>query len=132
MFNNFLKIAVRNLRKNWVYSGINVVGLVVSLTSCLLIVMYVNHELSYDTSFPDADRIYKLVVQRKYPGHSTDYSTVAHSWSKIIQQDFPEVEGTTRLFDPYLIYSSRQVVVTLRISDREVKTLEENFFNEAD
>jgi putative ABC transport system permease protein len=129
---NFLKIAVRNLRKNWAYSGMNVVGLVVSLTSCLLIVLYVNHELSYDTSFPDADRIYKLVVKSKFPGHSTDYSTVAHSWAKIIQHDFPEVEKTTRLFDPFLFYSSKQIVITIRTSDHEVKTFEESFFNEAD
>jgi putative ABC transport system permease protein len=132
MVDNFLKIAIRNFRKNWVYSGINVVGLVVSLTSCLLIVLYVNHELSYDTFFPDADRIYKLVVKRKYPGQSTEYATVPHSWAKIIERDFPEVEKTTRLFDPYLLYPSKQIVITLKTSAHEVKTFDENFFNEAD
>jgi len=59
-----------------IYTGINVMGLAVSITACLLIVFYVRHELSYDKFFPGADRIYKMVLERKYPNHATHYSAI--------------------------------------------------------
>ncbi|MFN7330441.1 MAG: hypothetical protein ACK5UP_13155, partial [Bacteroidota bacterium] len=71
MLTNYLKTAIRSLLKQRIYTLINVLGLVVSITACLLIAIYVRYELSYDNFFKDADRIYKLVLERKYPNHST-------------------------------------------------------------
>ena len=48
MFKNYFKTALRNLRKNKLYSCINIFGLTVGLAACLLIGVYINHELSYD------------------------------------------------------------------------------------
>src|SRR6267154_3078031 len=90
MLRNYLKTAIRSLIKQKIYTGINVMGLAVSITACLLIVFYVRHELSYDKFFPGADRIYKMVLERKYPNHVTYYSAIPHSFAKAMQQDFPE------------------------------------------
>jgi ABC-type antimicrobial peptide transport system, permease component len=60
MFKNYLKIALRNLTKNSVYSFINIFGLAVGLSCSLLIMLWVNDELSYDKFHVNKDRIYQV------------------------------------------------------------------------
>jgi len=60
MIRNYFKIAVRNLLKNKFISFINLFGLTVGLTCCLLILTYILHELSYDKYNDKADRIYRV------------------------------------------------------------------------
>ncbi len=48
MFKNYLKIALRNLRKNKGYSFINIIGLAVGIACCIIIILFVKNELSYD------------------------------------------------------------------------------------
>jgi putative ABC transport system permease protein len=74
MFRNYLKIAFRSLIKQRVYTIINVLGLSVGIASCLLIVMFVRDEFSYDKFHSNADNIYKVVLERKYPNHATNYA----------------------------------------------------------
>src|ERR1700710_2314875 len=57
MIRSYLKIAWRNLRKNKLYTLINIVGLTIGIASCLLIGVYIKHELSYDRFNTNADRI---------------------------------------------------------------------------
>ena len=127
MLENYLKIAFRSLVKQKIYTFINVVGLAVSITACLLIALYVKNELSYDMFFPEGDRVYKMTLERKYPNHKTFYAVVPHSFAKSIQQDFPEVEHVMHLFGP-----NKNTVVTYKVSDTEIKTFEENYFLQAD
>ena len=63
MFRNYLKTALRNLRKNKLYSIINIFGLTVGLAACLLIGVYINHELSYDKFNVNADRIVRATME---------------------------------------------------------------------
>ena len=63
MFKNYLKTAFRNLRKNKLYSAINIFGLTVGLAACLLIGVYINHELSYDKFNTNADRIVRATME---------------------------------------------------------------------
>lgn len=127
MLKNYIKVALRSLGKQKVYSIINVTGLAISITACLLIVLYVKHELSYDTFFPNADRIYKLVLERKYPNHSTFFSVVPHSYAGVLQQDFPEVENNLHMLGP-----NQNTVVRYEADGEEPKSFEENFFFFAD
>jgi len=60
-FAHYLKIAVRQLWRNPLFVGINVLGLGVGAACCLLLVVYVQHALSYDTYHEDADRVYRLL-----------------------------------------------------------------------
>ena len=61
MIRNYLTVALRNLLRQPVYSLINVVGLAIGMAACMLIVLYIQDELSYDRYHPDADRIYRIV-----------------------------------------------------------------------
>ncbi len=127
MLRNYIKTAFRSLIKQKVYTGINTLGLAISITACLLIVLYVKHELSYDKFFPEADRIYKMVLERKYPNHVTFYSVIPHSFAKAAQRDFPEVENVMHLFGP-----NRNTVITYKVSSTDIKTFEEDYFLQAD
>ncbi len=98
MLYNNLKIAIRSLLKQKVYAFINVTGLAVGIASCLLIVLFVQNEFSYDKFFQDHERIYRMVLERKYPNHSTYYAVVPHSFEGVIGRDFPEVEESVNVF----------------------------------
>ena len=127
MFKNYLKIAVRSLLKQRVYTTINVLGLAVSITACLLIGLYVKHELSYDSFFPDADRIFKIALERKYPNHATFFSAIPHSYAPTMQRDFEEVENTLQLLGPAM-----DVVMNYKVGPTEVKSFEEDYVLFAD
>ena len=60
MFKNYLKISWRNLIQNKVYSFINITGLAIGLAVCMLIVLYVGHEYSYDRFHKNAERIFSV------------------------------------------------------------------------
>src|SRR3954469_23957543 len=61
MIKNYLKIAARNLRRNKLYSLINIAGLTIGLTGCLLVATVVLDDLSYDRWWKNADNIYRVV-----------------------------------------------------------------------
>lgn len=127
MLKNLLKIAVRNLLKRKVYTLINVLGLAISMAACLLIVLYLKHETSYDKFFPDGDRIFKMALERKYPNHSTYFSAIPHSYAGAMQNDFPEVENNLHMLGP-----NQGILVTYEPENKEKLMFEENNFFAAD
>ena len=68
MFKNYIQIAWRNLTKNKLYSFINIGGLSVGIAACMLIMLYVAHELSFDHFHKNADRIFFPVLNIRYEG----------------------------------------------------------------
>jgi putative ABC transport system permease protein len=98
MFKNNLKIALRNLLRQKVYSLINIIGLAVGVASCLLIALFIKNEFSYDKFFNDHDRIYRMVLERKYPNHSTFYAIIPNSFEDAAKRDFAEIEESTQAF----------------------------------
>lgn len=74
MWKNYLNIAFRNLRRNKVFSTINILGLAVGMGVCLLIFQYIHFELSYDRFHPNAERIYRLTKTINKRGKIISYS----------------------------------------------------------
>ncbi len=66
MFRNFFKTGWRALVRNKAYTGINILGLALGISACLVIFLIVNHELGYDTFHPDKERIYRIVGSRQF------------------------------------------------------------------
>jgi len=128
MFSNFLKIALRNLLKNKVYTFINIIGLAVGIASCLIILMHVEDELSYDKFHEKSDRVYKLALERLYPEHVTNYAITPHSFSEVLVRDFPEVSNSVRLFGG----GNNPVVVRYVDEKGEETSFEESRFMAAD
>ncbi|MFD2200854.1 ABC transporter permease [Shivajiella indica] len=95
MIHNQFKIAIRNLLKQKLYASINILGLAVGIASCILIVLFIQHEFSYDKFFKDYQRIYRMSLERIYPNHSTYYAIVPHSFGKVAKASFEEIEDFT-------------------------------------
>ena len=66
MIKNYFKIALRIIKRQKLYSFLNIVGLAVSLTCSFLIFLHVKDELSYETNFPKAERLYRIQTNSKY------------------------------------------------------------------
>ncbi|MCQ6960893.1 ABC transporter permease [Mucilaginibacter aquariorum] len=97
MLKNFLKTAFRSLLKNKGFTFINVLGLALGLTICLLIVFYVVDELSYDRFNTKYDRIYRVNTDLKYGGTTTSFAIAAPPVASALAKEFPEVESSARL-----------------------------------
>ncbi|HLA59418.1 MAG TPA: ABC transporter permease, partial [Puia sp.] len=97
MLKNFVKIAIRNLRKNKAFSFINIFGLAVGLTSFLLIASFVYNELSYDNYPADAKNIYRVKLSTVGNGDVAVYPNVDIGVGPGIKQAFPEIISFTRL-----------------------------------
>ncbi|UCE40524.1 MAG: ABC transporter permease [Candidatus Aminicenantes bacterium] len=96
MLKNYIKTAVRNLLKRKGYSLINIVGLAIGMASCLLILMFVNDELSYDTFNEKADRIHRVAGSFFWGGRSFDIAVAPAPAAQVLIDEFPEVENAVR------------------------------------
>ncbi|MCF2505313.1 ABC transporter permease [Dyadobacter sp. CY107] len=97
MIRNYFKIAFRNLVKYKTYSLINIAGLSLGLTACMLIGLFVWDENQYDKFLPDGGRIYR-VYQEQSNEQGTNFMAVAPPmFATALQEDFPEVENTARV-----------------------------------
>ncbi|HZY37644.1 MAG TPA: ABC transporter permease [Mucilaginibacter sp.] len=98
MIKSYFKTAWRNLWKNKVFSLINILGLSLGMAACLLILQYVNFELSYDHFNKNAKNIYRVVNDRYQNGKLIQHGTITYSAiGKAMQDDYPEVVNHSRL-----------------------------------
>lgn len=98
MIKNYLKIALRNLRKNKIFSVINVLGLATGLACFLLIALYVMDELSYDRFFPNAHRIYRINSDIKLGTTNLHLPVASDMMGELLKKDYPQVENYTRIY----------------------------------
>jgi putative ABC transport system permease protein len=118
MLKNYLKITLRNIKKHKGYSFINISGLAVGMACCVLILLWVKDELSFDRFHENAEKIYR-VTEHQY-NSSGDYFPVAVTpWplAEALKNDFPEVVESARL----------QILSGRLISYKEKKIYERDF-----
>ena len=99
MIKNYFKVAWRNLWKNKTFSTINIIGLTVGLTCCLLIVLYIQHELSYDNFELKRHRIARVIMEYQFAGstESTKGNFTSVRVAPVLKQNFPEVESAVKM-----------------------------------
>ncbi len=97
MIKTYFKIAWNNLKKNKVFSFINIFGLSVGLASCMLITLYILNEVSYDKYQENGSNIYQVATTFIQQGKEMKMPNTPAPMAQAMQQDFPEVEQTTRL-----------------------------------
>lgn len=101
MFKNYIKIAFRNLRRHKGYSFINIAGLAIGMVCCILILLYIQDELSYDRYPEYADQIYRLVLDVDTPNRgSIRNARTPPPWAPALADDYPEVESYVRFKTP--------------------------------
>jgi len=99
MFKNYLKIAFRNFRKNKTSSAINIFGLTIGVTCCLLIALYIQHEVSYDNFEKKGNRIARVIMEYSFDGspqsNKGNYTSVRVA--SVFKRTFPEVESAIKM-----------------------------------
>jgi putative ABC transport system permease protein len=129
MLKNFFKVALRNMLKRRAYTLINILGLATGMAVCLLIVLFVQSELNYDKQHEKAKDIYRLVLDRIYPGRTTSYAFIPQSIGAAVKAEFPEVKESVRFFN----FTGDNGNFFLRIGDKvfeekRVFAADSNFF----
>jgi len=97
MFKNYFLIAVRSISRQKFYSILNVLGLAVGITCSLLIVLYIQTELSYDKFYDNADKIYRLNNENNMGGKIDKYCNAPRPISPTMKELYPEILATTRV-----------------------------------
>lgn len=126
MIKNYIKIAWRNILKNKGIFAINIVGLALGIASCLIIMLFVVDELSYDTYNEKADEIVNVVFRAKINGEEIKEGAVMAPVGETLKQEFPEVLDATRI---RRIGTPKIVIDNQSYREGRFAYVDANFFN---
>ena len=98
MVANYLKVAIRNLMRNKTFSAINILGLAIGMACCMLILLYVQDELSYDRHHKNADRIFRLAHEVRIEGKTRWIAITQYPLGPALVQDYPFVVDAIRFY----------------------------------
>lgn len=121
MLRNYFKIAIRSFVRQKYYSLINTLGLALGTAACILILLFVKDELSFEKGFANNQQIYRLVEDFPMGTHLSQSATVPFPTKNNLTNDFPEVTNATLIFRP----SSWGQSPILKLNDDEY--FEDNF-----
>lgn len=96
MLRNYIRVAMRQLLKNKVFSVINTSGLAIGMAAVMLILIWVNHELSYENFQENKERIWQLWNKGEWSGDLQCWPNTPKVASKVLRSDFPEIEKVAR------------------------------------
>jgi putative ABC transport system permease protein len=99
MFKNYLKTALRNIRKHTIYSFINISGLAIGMACCFFIFLWVKNELSYDRFHEKTDRIHRVIAEHFTEGRSDLFPATPAPLAQALMDGCPEVEQALRIED---------------------------------
>ena len=99
MFKNYLKVTLRNIGKHKAYSFINISGLAVGMAASMLILLFVQDELSFDRYHENADRVYRVAMEGIIQGRHIRSATTPAPMAATFIEEYPEVVNATRIWD---------------------------------
>ena len=100
MLKNYLITALRNIKRQKVYSFLNLTGLTIGIACFMLISLYVRDELSYDRYHKDADRIYRISAEHPFVYHGKNQSAITPApLAPALKDELPEVAASVRITD---------------------------------
>jgi len=128
MLRNYWKVAVRSLLKRKGFTLINILGLAIGMAVCLLILLFIRREVGYDRFEVNGDRIYRMVLDRKYPERSTSYAIIPSGYTQAVRREIPEVEASTGILDFTGADAMLVKIGDRRFEETHVFTADSNFF----
>ncbi|UCC39797.1 MAG: ABC transporter permease [Candidatus Aminicenantes bacterium] len=127
MFKNYLIITLRNIKRHKAYSLINILGLAIGMALCILILVYVQDELSYDNFHEKGDRIYRIAELEDHDGELLHYMRIGPGVTEKLKIDFPNaVENTVRLLPAGDVWTKFEDKL---FQEDHVYVVDETFFN---
>ena len=114
MIKNYLVASIRSLKKHFTYTVINIVGIGLGLATCILLSIWINHELSYDQFHKNASRIYRGSLEYSFGGQKSKTSVSPTALLPVLKKNFAEVENGVRIYNPsswnpFIIKSSDKI-----------------------
>ncbi len=97
MLKNYILIALRNMKRDKIFSSINIAGLAVGITCFILLALFAYNELGFDGFNEKADRIYRVYISSDINGNASNTSKTACPMGETLKKEFPEVENYARL-----------------------------------
>ena len=99
MIKNYLTVAVRNIARNKTFSAINILGLAIGMACCILILLYVQYEMSYDQHHEHGHRIYRVAAKVKIGEVLRQAPVTPFPMGPALVKDYPEVIEAVRFFE---------------------------------
>jgi len=126
MIKNYLKIAFRNLKRHKLFSFINIFGLALSMSICLLVLIHLKDQLSYDKFHPHPDRTYRIITElSNKQGNTFRFASSPLPLAATLSGKYDFIEQTTRM---YTIGAAKAIANKKEINIKRVFT-EPSFFN---
>jgi len=97
MWKNYLKVAIRSMRRQKFYAFINIFGLTVGMATAMLILLYISDEVSYDKFHKDADRTYRLGIHGRLAEQDFNMASSATPMAAALVEEIPEIEAAVRI-----------------------------------
>jgi putative ABC transport system permease protein len=97
MIKNYIKIALRNFQRHKGYSFINIAGFAAGMAVCLMIFVYIRHELSYDDYHKDGDRVYRIAQDISSPTENRVFAAISPMVAPTLKTDYSQVEQAARI-----------------------------------
>ena len=97
MWKNNIKTAWRNIMNNKLFSAINIFGLAIGFACCVLMFLFVKHELSYDKFHTNAENIYRVTSIADGTNGKTNLAVTASPWAPLMKKDYPEIKQFVRI-----------------------------------
>ncbi|EMR02755.1 ABC transporter permease [Cesiribacter andamanensis] len=123
MLKNYFTVALRNLKKHKAFSFINIVGLAVGLTCCMLITLYIYHEYSFDTYHEKKERLYQLGAVFSGGDEARRGATVPSAMGDALMREFPEIEERAKLLS---LFRDDKTLLQYEAPGAELKSFYEN------
>ena len=131
MFYNFFKFSIRNILRERYFALINVAGLALGISVCLLIWSYVHFEMSYDNFHKDIDRLYRVNQTLIWSPEGGMMGSTGPQLAVVIKDEFPEVEEVMRINTPggSLIRYQKPDGQIEAFNEENILAADSNFFN---
>lgn len=123
MFTNYLKITWRSMSRQKMYTFIKIGGFSLGLATCMLIFLFIRHEVSYDKTYKEGDRLYRVFNDYRH-SDAERWTAFPANMASILKADYPEVELSARLI-PYKWFNAGSNL--FRREDQSENTYEEGF-----
>lgn len=98
MWKHYLLIAWRGLKQDKLYALLNIAGLALGITACMLISIYVQDELSFDTQHRKADRIFRIQAHYQFGDTKDDFGITPFPITEVLRKEYPDIESTVCLY----------------------------------
>lgn len=131
MLNNYIKTAVRSILRERQYALIKIIGLALGLGTSMVLLLYITHQLSYDTMYPDVSRMYRVNQTAIWDPNGGIFHSTGPAVAFALGGDFPEIEEVLRINTPggSIVRYQQPGGDVLAFEENKILAADSNFFS---